>query len=788
MTRISNLRPLLPLLLAWLMAGCTLYMDGDGQQDDTTADGDGFTAPKTIKDSITSITYQFNAGTLMLDDRYRPYIAGYDTDSLHDRTEIRLRRSIPAALVPQRGNRLSTDLHDIFTDGLLHEVDAVVSEGGLMVVKAHRTTVDEVFQTLHISSDFYMALDSTSTPQRAGGTRATEDGGYAYRLKPVGRKPTGHDARASAIEEDMDYNFLHLELLHLPHPSYSLTDKLTGLSPKTQKILQGLGNVKEHIDKALVKPFGSFDGGVAATFDMGLKLHFEYDKETKLMDLHGWGYQKSNIGLYVKEAKGGVSIPLAGWGRREVKRANSTVGTSSTEVDRYLCNIRTRDVPIPAGPVKLSVNVQPNLVLDLFAAYQFSEGGDALRYGRQCDYDIVEFGFHDDPVNGLYSYPRQKGTARSTSETDDEWDTSFAAGMELHASLDFIIKFYEVLQCRVSPQASLTIGYERNLTDKYRLDDFTTESGTPHSPSYGGSSDTYVQLSLGTALSGVMEFGPLWTVDLFSIDALSPSLTWKWPLYPDFLTTVQPDEEASTQEQSAYVAEVKASQKFLYTPRESPMLAIYRAPTDGTDGRKTFVKLVRADHPASAFDEKTTLSYRFTIPGRDTRHIYYAVPVYLTGYGITREYLHGTPTPFFSTYSRLTISGMEQMRVRDAHKSDGTKVYAFKFRLSGVTPAEAKKHMVIIGIYDREGGTLLATKKFALGQLPRGRFSRDYAFFFTGRNESYHAMASYYVDDGHGDFNDISLQELDLTDYGGKEEIDDLRYDFSGDSPYHLLQ
>ena len=777
----------LPAFVVWLMAGCTLYMDGDTEQDQT-ADGDGFTAPKTIEDSITSVTYKFRSGTLMLDSRYRPYITHYHTDSLHDRTEICLRRNIPADLLPKRGSRLSTDLYDIFADGLLHEVDAVMPEDGQIVVKAHRTTVDEVFETLRMSSDFYMVLDTTAAKHDRGGTRAPAQGEYTYRLKPVGKR-AADGVRTSSAGDDFETNFLHLEMLHLPNSSYGLTDKLGNLSPKTQKILDNLDNVKNRLDKALVKPFGSFDGGVGATFDMGMKLHFEYDKERKFIDLHGWSYQKTDIGLFVREAKGGVCIPLVGWGQKEVRRSNRSVGSSSTEVDNYLLSLKTRDVPIPAGPVKLAVNVQPNLVLDLFASYRLDDGGDGLRFGKRYESNIVEFGFHSDPVDGSYSYPRKKSSEEEHADgNDDEWNTSFAAGMELHASLDFVVKFYEMLQCRVSPQASITVGYEKDLSDKYRLDDFIMGSGTPHTSSFSGASDLYMQAVVGLSLSGVLEFGPLWTVDLFSMDALSSTMNLKWPLYPDFLTTVQPDEDASTQETSACVAEVKASKNFICSPREQPLLAIYCAPSSNTDGRKTFVKLVRPDGATSAFNPNASYRYRFTVPGRDTRHIYYAVPVFLTGYGITREYLHGTPVPFYSTYGCLSISDMAQLHVRDAHQDDGTEVYAFKFRLSGVTPSEAKKHMVQVSIYDRAYGTLLAVKRFALGQLPRGRISRDYAFFFTGRNAMYHVVASYYVDEGAGNITDMSLEKMNVYSDGGTEEVDDLRYDFTGESKYHLLQ
>lgn len=807
---------LLQALILLLFSGCNLYMDeGDNNQSDFE-NGDGFTAPKTVSDSITTVTYQFNEGTKMLSENYRPYIIRYRTDTLYDQTEIYLRKDIPAALLPARGNKLATDLFDIFDGGLIHQVDAVMDEGGQIVVKAHRVTVDDVFKTLNITSDFYVSMDTTDVDNTDNTTRVRGRKEYGYKLKPVnkleaertkaddatqveGRKKYGYKRQAEGTEtddtyneEDFDFTFVEEEFVY---PSFSLEpkdidkwEKLEKLSPKTQNVLKGVSNIGKKVDKALVRPFGKFDGRVGAVLKLGLKMHFEFYKEKKYIDLHGWTYASVDFGIFFREVKGGISIPIIGHGRKKVNRSNPSVGSSTTEVDNYLVNILTKDIPIPAGPVKLDITTVPYVIFDLFASYR-NDREDGLLFGKHYQNNITEFGFHDDPVNGKYSYPRAKSSASKGSDNEDEWAASFAAGVELHAYLDVIVKLYKALQLKITPEASATFGYEKKLNDKYNINNFILDSGSQRSLDYGGDSNIYFQLGAGLTMSGQLNFG-FWSLDLLSIDILSTSKTWKWNLYPEFTTNIKYDEKNSTQETPVYDAEVKLIKECINKPREAPMLAIYSAPLNNSDGPKTFVKLVKSENETSIFNDNTTYRYHFSIPGVEHYKYYYAVPIYITGFGMTRQYLHGTPTPFFSQDMSLTLSNFEQLKVRDSGIQQSNNIYAFKFNLSGVAPSSSKKNKFLINIYDEEKGTLLAWREFSLGKLPVGRISQDYVFFFSGNRSHYYVAVSYTQRDENDNFVKASWGSLNIYYGGGSEEIDDMRYDFTGDnsSKYNLLQ
>lgn len=784
---------LLQALILLLFSGCSLYMDeGDNNQADFE-NGDGFTAPKTLSDSITTVTYQFNEGTKMLSENYRPYIIRYRTDTLYDQTEIYLRKDIPAALLPTRGNKLATDLFDIFDGGLIHQVDAVMDEGGQFVVKAHRVTVDDVFKTLNITSDFYVSMDTTNVDNADDATRAGGRKEYGFKLKPVNK----HEAEGTRSDDDTynekDFDFTFFEEKFV-YPNFSLEpkdidkwEKLEKLSPKTQEVLKGVSKIGKKLDESFVKPFGKFDGGAGAVVKMGVKMHFEFYKEKKYIDLHGWTYASADIGLFFKEVKGGICIGLMGNGEKDVNRSNPSVGSSTTKVRKYLLNILTKDIPIPAGPVKLDVTSVPNIILDLFASYR-NDRENGLLFGKHYQRNITEFGFHDDPVNGRYSYPRGKSSTSKGYDYEDEWSASFAAGAEIHAYLDIIVKIYKAMQVKLTPEASLTFGYEKKLNDKYNINYFILDSGSERSLDYGGDSNIYFQRGAGLTMSGQLNFG-FWSVDLFSMDILSTSQTTKWNLYPEFATNIKFDEKNSTQEAPVYDAEVKVIKDYINKPREAPMLAIYSASLNNSDGPKTFVKLVKSENETSIFNDKTTYRYHFSVTGGDRYKYYYAVPIYITGFGMTRQYLHGTPTPFFSQDLSLTLSNFEQLKVRDSGMEHSNNVYAFKFNLSGVAPSSSKKNKVLINIYNEEKGSLLAWREFSLGTLPVGRISQDYVFFFTGNRSHYYVTVSYSQKDEKDNVLKASWGSLDIYYGGGSEEIDDLRYDFTGDnsSKYNLL-
>lgn len=88
-----------------LAVGCTLSLDEplpDGGED--ILNGDGFSAPKTQQTEFGDVTYQFEEGVRVIDEKYVPYIIYCRNDTAMHHTEILLPRTSPETLSPGEAN------------------------------------------------------------------------------------------------------------------------------------------------------------------------------------------------------------------------------------------------------------------------------------------------------------------------------------------------------------------------------------------------------------------------------------------------------------------------------------------------------------------------------------------------------------------------------------------------------------------------------------------------------------------------------------------------------------
>lgn len=188
----KNISKLLSIsLLLVFLAGCTLYMDElDGYSTEDVANGDGYTSPKTIADTLGTVTYQFAEGTVYYQEPSRPYISNVATDTTAHTVEFTLAGDTPAKWIPQRGCCIATDMIDLFEEGLNHKVDVVEKTGNGYIVKARMVSLREVYDVLDVDYDVYLVFDSIpdETVSRSG------DGGdyspYTLAVRPA-KKKTG---------------------------------------------------------------------------------------------------------------------------------------------------------------------------------------------------------------------------------------------------------------------------------------------------------------------------------------------------------------------------------------------------------------------------------------------------------------------------------------------------------------------------------------------------------------------------------------------------------------------
>ncbi len=170
MKTIKNILAIIGILI--FASGCTLMLDepsADGNDD--TPNGDGFTAPRTEQTEFGSVTYQFQDGVRVIDEKYVPYIISCRNDSTLGHTEILFTKNIPGDLLPRRGELLATTMSQLFQSTLCDEVDAIEASQGGYLMTSHAVSLRKVFKELDFSIDAGIAGDyeQSSEQSRSGG-------------------------------------------------------------------------------------------------------------------------------------------------------------------------------------------------------------------------------------------------------------------------------------------------------------------------------------------------------------------------------------------------------------------------------------------------------------------------------------------------------------------------------------------------------------------------------------------------------------------------------------------
>lgn len=182
MKTIKNILAIIGILI--FASGCTLMLDeppADGNDD--TPNGDGFTAPRTEQTEFGDVTYQFQDGVRLINEKYVPYIISCRNDSTLGHTEILFTKNIPSDLLPQRGDYIATTMSQLFQQTLCDEVDNIEETGGGYLLISHSVPLIKVFKELDFSIDARIAGDyeDSSEQSRSGGNTSKLKG---FRLVP----------------------------------------------------------------------------------------------------------------------------------------------------------------------------------------------------------------------------------------------------------------------------------------------------------------------------------------------------------------------------------------------------------------------------------------------------------------------------------------------------------------------------------------------------------------------------------------------------------------------------
>lgn len=774
MKHLIRLHALLVLLLAF--ASCNLYIDeGDTTEGNNTENGDGFITPKTVTDSISTVTYQFNEGTVVLDERHRPYINLFRADSLNNIIEILFSKATPANLLPTRGNFLVTDMSDIFEDKLCHQVDAVVDAGDAFVVKAHMVKVGDVFKHLKIKSEFYVEGDTApeETAAKAYFKAAGENRVYRGKAVPV---------RMAGLTRTSKPEAINASLLHFNVDFFNTAKGIVDGEAKDFFKGKDILSEKNANIYAAKKPIihGDFDGGVGITYDISLRVVFQYDEDEELIDMHGYLTHTLDMGIIINSAKGVITLPIWGGERVNYKSSNSVKGEwkQSISSDNWWIPAIPINVPIPIPFVGASLYATPNFAVDFFAGVT-PDKPVGLYYHYSSN--LAEFGFHS-KGDEQYSYPH--GNAGGTDGGGNGWqlvgpdELTFSAGAQLHLVTQSGISIYKALKAHVDFDISGTVSYNNKLADKYKnMQPIVTSMGTKQSLTYATDSYIGLDFGMGFTIGGTLDF-KVWSVDLFNMSLGDPVslVSWTKPMYPEFDATIMMNK--STTATSAYTATVRLSNRnYLFNPKMIPRLAIFSSSHPDSWAKHTmyFVKTVMPNERGD-FDPNTTYTYNFDLPvSGNVGKTFIAVPYYLAGFAVS-SYYHSLGVPFRLGGTWGKIKNMEQMRVLNG-KTGKSQIYAIKLNVNanGGTDVGDFKLRIDVDEYKDDGSLKSAgSKTFSLGQLDAAR-SPQYIFFFAGRADKlYNVQAMLYTQSADGsDSGDwLDTESIDVQPAGGKETID----------------
>lgn len=734
--------------IAALFAGCTLMLDEPADDGNPAENGDGFTSPRTETNDLGTITYQYGEDTKLLDDRYRPYILRYSTDSLYDKTEIYFTKDIPADLMVQKGNYLATTLIDIFDKGLCHEVVEVQKDDlGYRVLACVASTKD-VYKKLKVKADFYVEVDQdeqSETQSRTGDFNADR-----VRLVGAAGQSRGGEIKLNFI--NVGIRLTNMDLYYSPFKHISTAAPLT------------FNNLKGKIHSKV-----SGDADVYAEFSSYLRITYESDDEKNMADWHGIIGAKVAAGAMFKKARVSMSIPLAGcsyvkylpWG----DDSPSSPVIYEYDENGYLYNLHKIEKDFIIGGFVGTFFIEPNLILDIFGGVD-SDTPEKYEYTKELRF--VEFGFHSEPGNE-YSYPNSK--SKPDDVTVEHADgANFETGARLSLNVNTGFKAYKVVKAYISFNTGLEVKYQKHLASNPDKADKPIKSPRGEELRYPGNSSISISSDLDMKLSGEVDLG-FYKVPLFSLGPTKPFDLFKvtWYTFPFFETHVYLDKERSDNNTNYYKAVVRKSsdRKFLFgTFSVPPYLAIYDSKFN----------LVCKGEPVGETkfeyeDKDYNFEFSVNLDKTGANDFYYAIP-----YDVT-DLVYSTPYKFYATGNWLNVTDalqMEAINFESFADPQYENITAFRFETKGNIQRISDKLQCRVTVYN-DKNKVVSTKSYAYPRPASNTRYQTKSILLIKHSLKVHlrkiTIEFFYIDSKSGKTVAVSdIYEHPLEDFGDASE------------------
>lgn len=793
----KKMRYIVPVLMALLMVftGCELYMDEPGAEE-PVANGDGFSAPKSYSDSLSTVVYQFNEGTVLLSEQHRPYIFRFRGDSINSAIEIWFSKSIPSKLLPVRTNYLATDILDVFPEGLCHQVDVVEEIDGCYVVKAHAATMKEVFKDFRITSDFYVLGDTTAVDDEEDPSRSGE--GQQYKEAKLVPLNGGGNSRDIAVDKPLPLVGVALNVA-----GFANSDALAEVANDRMKKLANKVPALSSEKFKMIKLSGELDGYLGLEYDIALRVHIELDSKNDYYDVYLALEQDFFAGVLLSKVRGTLTVPISGWAGSKIKTiAGNTVVVKKLE---YLINKMPLQGNITTGVGVVTVKLEPKLILELFGEFS-SEKPVGVYYHKR--YQFPRFGFHidkdrswvypftapsdargvQDAIGSMVDFPsfdnydldEENGNTVGLKDAKAELN----AGVVVHFIVELAAQWNKVAEIGVSGDFGYEYKLNYELYDKYNNikvkypgeDDY--ESVWSSERSKTAHRLFFVPTFYGKIITPWREY------DLFSFsedEAFSHDLG-STPLMPSFKTKVVRDESKSTSEEAWYTATVyEVDGDYKLKPDEAPRLAIFYDTTNGLwQDYGGYTEMLILPYNATADEDYMkgkTYKYSFKLPVSVTSDeearskTYVAMPVFRQ-FGLSR---YSTGVPFKLNGIWGSLSNLEQVRVKNGSMGD-SQIYGFKFDVDAnyVTSKTKWEARITLSEYNISNGkkTGSVTKNFVLGDFKNNNVGK-YLMFFNGKKDKYYHI-DIALDCQYGpNYYEIATERLEgMQSGGGTVEVD----------------
>ncbi|MCR4922024.1 MAG: hypothetical protein K5945_10050 [Bacteroidaceae bacterium] len=144
----------IPLLLLFLMGGCTLMMDEIPEEgkEDVNVEEVGFDEPYTLQTEFGDITFQYGDSTRVLHQEALNYLVKVEDDSILYFTD-----NIPQRLLIPVGSYVSMGCNEYLRHGLCSRVDTLTQVNGMYRMVTSRMPNDVVFKQMDV--DVYIDYD-----------------------------------------------------------------------------------------------------------------------------------------------------------------------------------------------------------------------------------------------------------------------------------------------------------------------------------------------------------------------------------------------------------------------------------------------------------------------------------------------------------------------------------------------------------------------------------------------------------------------------------------------------